>query len=236
MRSRLLLVGLLPAMLVGSYAMTFAGQTQPSAGRHVVYVPMVARDLRRALQPEATTTVTETSTATATAETPTPTTTATTSIEATTTATSSASCDPEADLSGALTADNQGQIVNRSAACSYQVGLASYRAFDRHIHNQELFDSATATVLPGETLDLTVDIPDCAAQIDLFYGPLLPSLDNQRYGERLLDSHFTNGTTFCAPGTPPPTRSATPTVTGTSIPVPTETPTTTPTETPGGGG
>ena len=234
MRSYALLIGLLLAMLVGSYALTFAGQTQASDGRHAIYAPLVAYESRRALQVEATTTATGTSTATAGAETPTATSTATATVAATPTATTSASCDPEADLSGALVADSQGQIVNHSVDCSYQVGLASYRTFDRHIRNQELFGSTTATISPGQALDLAVDIPECAAQIDLFYGPLLPSLDGQRYGERLLDSHFTNGATYCAPGTPPPTRSATPTAT--SGPAPTETPTATPTETPGGGG
>ena len=70
----------------------------------------------------------------------------------------------------------------------------------------ELFDSSITTIPPGQTIELTVAIPDCAAQIDLFYGPLLLSLDGQRYDERLLDSHFAGGTDFCPPGTPAPTR------------------------------
>ncbi len=84
--------------------------------------------------------------------------------------------------------------------------------------------------MPGQTLDLSVDVPDCAAQIDLFYGPLLLSLDGQRYGERLLASHVANGAHYCLPGTPTPTRPVTPTAT--SGPTPTEEPI----ETPGGGG
>lgn len=240
MRPHTLLIALLLAMLVGGYALTFAGNAQPSDGPRAVFVPVVARDWRRIPQQvDATATATGTSTATATTETPAATSTAT-AAEATATATNSADCDPEADLDGALIADSQGQIVNHSATCSYEVGLASYRAFDSHIRNQELFDSATGTILPGQTLNLTVDIPDCAAQVDLFYGPLLLSLDGQRYGERLLDSHFTNSETFCEPGTPAPTRPATPTPTATSGTAPTNTPTATPTETPtetpGGGG
>src|SRR5262245_32065381 len=235
-------------MLVGSYALTFAGNAQPNGSQHVVFVPMVAHDSRPTLRVQLTPTEAATTAAT---ETPVPTSTAT--AEATATATTSADCDPEADLDGALIGDSQGQIVNHSATCSYDVGLASYRAFDSHIRNQELFDSTTATILPGQTLDLTVAIPDCAAQIDLFYGPLLLSLDGQRYGDRLLDSHFTNGDTFCEPGTPQPTRPATPTATpgptstqtpttrpatptATSSTAPTPTPTVTTTPTDSGGG
>ena len=233
MRPHTLLIALLLAILVGSYALTLAGYAQPSDSRYVVYVPIVAYESRRVpQQADATATATGTSTATAATETPVATSTAT-AAAATATATTSADCDPEADLDGALIADSQGQIVNHSATCSYEVGLASYRAFDSHIRNQELFDSTTATILPGQTLDLTVDIPDCAAQIDLFYGPLLLSLDGQRYGERLLDSHFTNGATFCTPGTPQPTRSTTPTATSNTEP--TQTPTVTPTATSSGG-
>jgi hypothetical protein len=188
------------------------------------YAPLVVRDSARA---KAAATVAQAATATPTAtETPT----ATGTPAATNTATATPEhCDPEADLSGGLIDDGQGRIVNVSAECSYAVGLASYRAFDRHISTQELFDSATATIAPGQTIELTVAVPGCAAQIDLFYGPLLPSLDGQRYSERLLDSHFAGGADYCPPGTPPPTRT-TPTIT------PSPSPTEEPTVTPGGGG
>jgi hypothetical protein len=126
--------------------------------------------------------------------------------------------------------DGLGHIVNASDECSYDVGLASYRALNRHIGNQQLFDSQTASIAPGQTLELTVAVPDCAAQIDLFYGPLLLSLDGQRYAERLLDSHFAGGSDFCPPGTPAATRTATPTNT------PSPSPTEESTITPGGGG
>jgi hypothetical protein len=107
-----------------------------------------------------------------------------------------------------------------------------------------LFDAITAIILPGQTLELTVAVPDCTAQIDLFYGPLLLSLDGQRYGERLLASRWIVGSGYCIPGgTPLPTATPTSTVvstatsTRTGVPAtPTPTSTEEPTSTPGGGG
>jgi hypothetical protein len=221
---------LLLAALVGGFALASAAVVPaPSAGtwRVVAYAPLVVQNSAGA-QPAATI---------AQAATETPTVTNTPTATGTPTSTP-ANCDPQADLSGELIDDAKGRIVNASTECSYDVGLASYRALDRHISNQELFDSVTTAIAPGQTLELTVAVPDCAAQIDLFYGPLLLSLDGQRYDERLLDSHFAGGTGFCPPGTPAPTRTATPTGTPTTPPTitPSPLPTEEPTMTPGGGG
>jgi hypothetical protein len=220
MRSRLLPFSLLLAALVGGFALASAAglPASPTGEQRVAaYAPLVVQDSARA-QPAATDDP---------AVTATPTTTATQVTATAPTPATPTNCDPEADLSGVLIADGQGRIVNASAACSYDVGLASYRALDSHIHNKELFDSATATILPGQTLDLTVAVPDCAAQIDLFYGALLLSLDGQRYGERLLDSRFVFASGFCPPGTPAPTGTSTPT----STPGPTTTATPSPSPT-----
>ncbi|NDJ84798.1 MAG: hypothetical protein GYB66_02825, partial [Chloroflexi bacterium] len=97
------------------------------------------------------------------------------------------------------------EITNRSTACTYQVGFASYKKFDDIIDNQELFDWTDATtgiqptIAPGETIELTVALPDCATQIDVFYGEVLFSLDGQRYDRRRLDSRNIGGDNFCQP-------------------------------------
>ena len=53
-----------------------------------------------------------------------------------------------------------------------------------------LFDFTIGTVPAAQvlngTLDLQVALPGCAAQVDIFYGDVLLSLDGQRYGKRLL--------------------------------------------------
>ena len=238
MRSRLLALAMLLAIVAGGYALaSTVAISAPIEGnlRVVAYVPLIAQGAAGA-QPAATIAQAATDTPTVSGSpTATGTPTATSEPTASGTPTSTpANCDAEADLSGELIDDGQGRIVNTSDECSYDIGLASYRALDRHISNQQLFDSATASIAPGQTLELTVAVPDCAAQIDLFYGPLLLSLEGQRYGERLLDSHFAGGTEFCLPGTPAPTR--TPGSSSTPTSTPNASPTETPTETPGGGG
>ncbi|MDX1994971.1 MAG: putative Ig domain-containing protein, partial [bacterium] len=86
---------------------------------------------------------------------------------------------------------------NGPLSCDFPVGLAAYVMYDTVIDNQELYDEDPMDY-PGEIIryipipangnsqTLRVDLPTCAAQVDLFYGELLPSLNGQRYGTRLL--------------------------------------------------
>lgn len=117
----------------------------------------------------------------------------------TTTSTAAAACtpNPEADLSGSLSADGMsGTVRNTSATCAYQVGIAAYRMFDNVIDNQELYDHKVATIAPGATIRFSVSLPNCKVQVDLFYGNVLLSLKGQRYGDRLLSAKIM-GTTYC---------------------------------------
>jgi hypothetical protein len=102
---------------------------------------------------------------------------------------SSVGFNPRYDLVRTLNAPdyNTATVTNKSAICAYDLGLAAYRKFDENINNQELFSFKTAVILPGQTLNLSVALPGCKAQIDLFYGSLLQSFSgNARYGTRLL--------------------------------------------------
>lgn len=125
------------------------------------------------------------------------------SSEARTQVTCSGVCtdpNPGRDLTGRFTGVSGGQVTNRSTNCSYEVGLASYKMFDRIIDNQEIVDSETRVIRPGETITLTVDIPACAYQIDLFHGRLLTSFANGvRYGNRIMaaEMRVTNNN-FCS--------------------------------------
>jgi hypothetical protein len=66
------------------------------------------------------------------------------------------------------------------------------------IDTQQLFDfTEPVQVAPGATVQLTVDVPGCAAQIDLFHGPLLPTLNGQRYGDRLIGARLLNQNAPC---------------------------------------
>lgn len=109
--------------------------------------------------------------------------------------------DPEADLTGVMTSTTTGVITNNSTECAYDVGLASYKKYGDSVDDQEIHDSQTTRIQPGEQLTLVVTLPECAAQVDLFYGPLItPTFNGQRYGERLLDvRHTQTNRGFCTP-------------------------------------
>jgi len=120
-------------------------------------------------------------------------------------------------MSGVISVDlasglAHGTITNNGElSCPTLLGLASYRMFDNIIDNQELYDSDpmtagdpnnpyTTIAANGGTTTFTVSIPrDCASQIDLFYGPLLPSLMGQRYGTRLFAGLQTSRAPFNLP-------------------------------------
>ncbi|MBN1284436.1 MAG: DUF11 domain-containing protein, partial [Anaerolineae bacterium] len=100
-------------------------------------------------------------------------------------------------LTGQILEDNHGQITNDSNQ-PFNVGMAAYKKFDNDINNQSIFNWVDGiTVMPGATVDLYVELPDCAAQIDLFCGDVLQSLDGQRYGSRLIKARHIGGSAWC---------------------------------------
>jgi hypothetical protein len=117
-------------------------------------------------------------------------------------------CDPKVDLSGYLHADQNyriGTVTNASTTCEYAIGMASYEMFDDIIDNQEIFDYTTATIAAGSTMELSVALPDCAYQSDVFSGEVLMSLNGVRYATRLIEGKqiVTNGN-YCSTGAPIP--------------------------------
>jgi hypothetical protein len=95
-----------------------------------------------------------------------------------------------------------GTVTNNSAQdCEYPIGVASYLKFDDIIDNQQLFASNTMTVLipAGGSVTISVAMPECATQIDLFFGDVLPTLSGERYGSRLLAALHLPGTGYCTP-------------------------------------
>lgn len=117
-------------------------------------------------------------------------------------------CDAETDLTGwyVLGATSVTGTVrnNNSITCEYQIGMASYLMYDRVIDNQDIYDQTNmiVTLAPGQEVNLTVNLPDCATQFDLFYGETLQSLDGQRYGDRLLAFLQHTDPGFCVADTP----------------------------------
>jgi hypothetical protein len=78
------------------------------------------------------------------------------------------------------------------------VGVASYKVIDSNIDTQQLYDSKIGTVPACGTLTLTVSVPDCNYQLDAFLGPVLQSMQGQRYGSRLLAAKDADPSNFCA--------------------------------------
>ncbi len=108
--------------------------------------------------------------------------------------------DPARDLIGYLLPESgfsTGRVINSSDICSYDIGIASYLKFDEVIDNQVLHSATPGTIGPGQTVDISVAMPECAVQVDLFYGPVLQSLFQARYGDRLLAATHLPGNGFC---------------------------------------
>jgi hypothetical protein len=125
-------------------------------------------------------------------------------------------CDsnPEADLVGSIASGisvshgAHATVTNKSSHCSYKVGLALYRVYDEDIKNQTLYDNDVKTIEPNKTIELHVSVPDCKYQVDLFYGDLVKSFQDQGYyGTRKLDALMSEGDNLCR-NTPPPEQKA----------------------------
>lgn len=117
----------------------------------------------------------------------------------------------QSDLSGIITISGStafGTVYNNSNVedCQYQIGMASYSKYDDIIDNQVLFAGfdTVVTIPAGGSVQISIALPECSAQVDLFYGSLLPDLNGQRYGSRLL-AFVHNNIGYCqAPVINPP--------------------------------
>lgn len=105
-------------------------------------------------------------------------------------------------------------ITNSSPDCSYEIGFASYEKFSsQDLEHQLLYDSTTTTIGPDQTAEVTIKIPDCAAQLDVFVGPVISDFRQEQYGGRLIEVKHINNEDYCTPDsspTPTPTPSTTP--------------------------
>ena len=114
---------------------------------------------------------------------------------------------PQSDLIGWITinggeAVGYVQNVGNVVGCVYPIGLASYSVYDDNIDTQTIFASSVdgaRAIQPGETVELRVALPQCATQVDLFYGDLIsPMFNGNRYGSRLLAYQWHNHPNYCA--------------------------------------
>lgn len=132
---------------------------------------------------------------------------------------------------GKLTAEvnlknGKSKIINTSDNCSYQVGVASFKIFNKQTgHPQELYDVKYGVVKKNDTLTLNIQVPNCAYQFDTFVGKIgdRQGIDHVNDGRRVMDKPE------CKENKPTPKPTKTPTPTPTSNPTPTPTVTVTPT-------
>ncbi|MEQ8676835.1 MAG: SpaA isopeptide-forming pilin-related protein [Aggregatilineales bacterium] len=111
---------------------------------------------------------------------------------------------PQSHLSGVITISGltaYGTVYNNSNVedCQYQIGMASYSKYDEIIDNQIIFQGfdTVVTIPAGGSVEISIALPECAVQVDLFYGSFLPNLNGQRYGSRLLAAIHLGGNNYC---------------------------------------
>lgn len=80
--------------------------------------------------------------------------------------------------------------VHNNANVAYNFTYASYEKNDLNVSipkNQTLFDNQTVEILPGDSFEFNISVPqDCAYQIDLVCGQVIENLDLETYGDRKL--------------------------------------------------
>lgn len=112
-------------------------------------------------------------------------------------------------------------IVNNTE-CSVPLSLASYKMFGpfdpAHLSEQEFFDgSQTITVAASSTATLSVKLPLCMTQYDIWYGDVQRVLvDNHVYGEFIAGDNTTvRPREYCTNPVTPPGTTTPPTATST---------------------
>jgi len=103
------------------------------------------------------------------------------------------------DLTGRISGGSA--TVTNDTPSAHTIGLASYRMFDSGIDNQQLFDQKQLSVAACSSATLSVSLPSCAYQIDLFHdtATITSFSAGNRYGSSLLDSRqvFGDSREFC---------------------------------------
>ena len=73
-----------------------------------------------------------------------------------------------ADITAEWTGDGTAKVTNSSTSCSYKIGLASYEFYSWS--DQVLLDQDIKDVEGGQSVNFEVKLPNCKAQLDLFFG------------------------------------------------------------------
>lgn len=127
-------------------------------------------------------------------------------------------------LSTNATTGKASATVTNNTNCILPVSLISYQMFDTSLGDQQYFDGGTiVNIAPCTTQTVTVNLPSCMAQIDLYYGagPHVLYNDNRSADQTIGFIFYENSSTgfsnavgnFCKlPPPPPPVSTSTPPV------------------------
>ncbi len=107
--------------------------------------------------------------------------------------------------------------MTNTTGCTAPISLASYKMFDNVVVHQQLFEK-TDVVLATSSTSITVNLPDCKAQVDAFTGPAASEFvtgATYLYPENpfILAAGISGGS-FCGTTPPPPAACAVPNALG----------------------
>jgi len=93
-------------------------------------------------------------------------------------------------------------VVTNNSGCSAKITAATYKVFVQPYEtgwdNQEVFSYETIIVPNGDTRQITLDTPDCLAQVDVYTGELVYPNTIPGPSFRLLDFAFSNDKNLCS--------------------------------------
>jgi hypothetical protein len=100
-------------------------------------------------------------------------------------------------------------VITNSTGCTFPASLSAYKMFDKGQLSKQVLFSKTNTQNIGANTTLTVNIPSCKTQIDLWYGSAPTTLlDSNPYGNVTYNPHVWNykyeNSTMCDDTPPPP--------------------------------
>lgn len=120
-----------------------------------------------------------------------------------------------------ITVNNGVATITNNTSCVLPVSLAAYKIYSAGLANQQINDYTDVIYLkPGETRVVSVRVPSCASQIDVYYGAAAQQLDTANSaGPRTLAWGFNFDTQgkdinnitgpFCGQTQTPPTTTTT---------------------------
>ncbi|RME31889.1 DUF4215 domain-containing protein [Candidatus Woesearchaeota archaeon] len=102
---------------------------------------------------------------------------------------------PEAIRAGYLTATIDGGevTVTNDWKAPFDVGAATYERPTEFTDDEVLFDYDTGVVPSEGSTTFSVQVPECAYELDVFCGEVIDEREGQRYGERKIAYELNNG-------------------------------------------